>query len=294
VPRIAAREAAALGVPNRCGGAEMGVIPEVRRQLVKGVGRALLRGLDPLLARASAVPDDPVLEIEHFPWAPRLQPRWPALRAELDALLARVDALPAFREISPDQARIAPDGRWRTFAFYIFGERCELNCRRCPETAALLEEVPGLQNAFFSILAPGTRVPVHRGVTKALLRGHLALRVPEPRERCVLEVAGRRCTWREGDWLFFDDTCPHGVTHDGDGARAVLFLDFERPMAAAGRRLGRILLAGLRRTRYHRDALANQRAWERASLAFWPEGWTAQASPGNGASPASRRRISRM
>lgn len=261
---------------------------------MKGSGRALLRGLDVLLARASSVPNDPVLGIEHFPWASRLQPRWPALRAELDALLLQADALPAFREISPDQARIAPDARWRTFVFRIFGERSELNARRCPQTAALLDEVPGLQNAFFSILAPGTRVPVHRGVTKGLLRGHLALRVPEPRERCALRVGGRRCTWREGEWLFFDDTYPHSVTHEGDGARAVLFLDFERPMGAAGRRLGRTLLAGVRRSAYHRDALANQRAWEQASLRVWPEGWTAQASPGNGASPASLRRISRM
>jgi beta-hydroxylase len=59
------------------------------------------------------------------------------------------------------------------------GEKAEVNCGRCPVTMEVLERIPGMTTAFFSILAPGQRIPAHRGVFKGFVRCHLALRFPK-------------------------------------------------------------------------------------------------------------------
>ena len=76
---------------------------------------------------------------------------------------------------------------------------------------------------------------------------------------------------KEGEVLFFDDTYPHEVTNDTDEERAVLLFDFERPMTRRGQWLSRLLMRGLRRTAYFKDALENQKAWEERSRETIPE-----------------------
>lgn len=167
---------------------------------------------------------------EQFPWAERLEENWQVIRKELDQVMEYADALPNFQDISPRQHRIANDDRWKTFFFWAFGFRSEANCQRCPETVKLLETIPGLKVAFFSILAPGKHIPLHRGKHKGLIRYHLALKVPEPREKCRIEIDGQTAYWEEGKSLIFDDTYYHQVWNDTDDYRVVLFLDIARPL----------------------------------------------------------------
>lgn len=242
-----------------------------RRKAVQRFGKKLFRGtLMDFLSAQSRVPDQPVLDNDLFPWAEQVRQQWPAMRAELDMLLERRKALPRFQDISPDQARISQDDRWKTFMLYAFGTRLDFGCSLCPHTAAALDRIPGLSNAFFSILGPGKHIPRHRGVTKGLVRCHIGLRVPDSSERCLIQIGAVECPWEEGGMFFFDDTYHHEVWNDTDGERAVLLFDIERPMGLPGRVVSRAMIAALRRTAYYRDAIANQRAWEeryRAALA---------------------------
>ncbi len=98
------------------------------------------------------------------------------------------------------------------------------------ELDALLEQVPGMMTAFFSILAPGKYIPDHRGPFNGVLRYHLGLKVPEPAEQCRIRVADEYAHWEEGESLLFDDTYRHEVWNDTDGERAVLFMDVRRPL----------------------------------------------------------------
>lgn len=233
-----------------------------RRAFVKKLGKKLFRGLDAYLGRQSLIPNEPVLPSELFDWADDFRSHWGEMRQELDELLRRRDALPRFQDLSPDQYRISPDDLWRTFVLYGFGHRSDHGCSLCPETARQLEKVPGIESAFFSILAPGKYVPLHKGVTKGMVRCHLGIKIPKRRDDCSMTVGGVRCTWEEGEVLFFDDTYPHEVTNDTDEERAVLLFDFERPMTRRGRWLSYTLLALLRRSAYFKDALENQQAFE--------------------------------
>jgi ornithine lipid ester-linked acyl 2-hydroxylase len=242
------------------------------RKYLKRYGKRLLRNIDRYFERQSLVPNDPVLDTSLFPWVTAFERNWDAVRSELAAVLQNRESLPFFQDISPDQMRISPDDKWRTFFLYGFGHRSERNCGLCPQTAALLEQVPGIETAFFSILAPGKIVPSHRGITKGLIRGHLGIVVPssDPAE-CYMDVGDVRCTWREGKILLFDDSYPHGVGNHTDQERAVLLFDFPRPMTLRGRMVRRAVFAAFRRTAFVKDALRNEARWEQRQPASRPD-----------------------
>lgn len=99
-----------------------------------------------------------------------------------------------------------------------------------------------------------------------MLRLHLALMVPEPRERCRIRIADQIHTWQEGRCLVFDDTYNHQVWNDTDGFRVVLFVDFERPLRWPLRALNHWLLNLAALAPFLREANARQEAAERS---FW-------------------------
>lgn len=225
------------------------------------VGRRLQPLVNRIVADASQVGDRPVHDTRDFPWVAALEENWQAIRAEADAALYDLNAVPPLAEISPDHRDIAPAGKWRSFFLYGYGYREDANCRRCPQTHALLARVPGLNSAFFSVLAPGTHIPAHVGVTKAIMTCHLGLRVPAAAERCSMRVADRILHWQPGRALVFDDTYEHEVTNDTDEMRVVLLIQFRRPVRRSGRMIGGLFLWAVRRSRFVQDARRSVRAW---------------------------------
>src|SRR5205823_8945965 len=117
------------------------------------LGARLLQLLERVIVRSSLVPTTPFLPVDRFPWAAELEASWKTIRTELEDVMTYRDDLPNFQDISTDQATITDDDRWKTFFFYGFGFRSDANCERCPETTRLIERVPGMTTAFFSILA---------------------------------------------------------------------------------------------------------------------------------------------
>ena len=102
----------------------------------------------------------------------------------------------------------------------------------------------------------------HKGVTKGLVRCHLALKVPKDSEKCHMTVGDQTFTWSEGETVFFDDTFPHEVTNETDEERSVLMIDVIRPITLRGRFVAWLMLKLLRRTGFFLDAQRNQQAWE--------------------------------
>ncbi len=186
--------------------------------------------LEGLVPKYSKVGDAVFFRNDQFPWSYDLEANWQVIRKELDQVLPYADSLPNFQDISPRQGNIADDDRWKTFFFCAFGYQSQKNCDRCPETTKLLKKIPGLKVAFFSILAPGKHIPRHSGKHKGIIRYHLALKVPEPRENCRIQVADQIAYWEEGKSLIFDDTFPHEVWNETNDYRVVLFLDIARPL----------------------------------------------------------------
>ena len=242
-------------------GAELAA--ERNRPLVIRWGKHLRGFFDRLIASSSLVSNDPVLDVRDFAWTATLRENWQAIRDEAVAVALRQGAAPSLAAISPDHRAIAAIDMWRSFFLWGYGYRVEENIARCPATARLVEQVPGLNSAFFSILAPGTHIPDHRGVTKALITCHLGLIVPKDGD-VRMRVDDRIVRWAEGQTLVFDDTYNHEVWNDTDGTRVVLLIQFERPLRQPGKWIADTFMRLVRRYAFVQEARDNVRRWNTA------------------------------
>jgi aspartyl/asparaginyl beta-hydroxylase (cupin superfamily) len=227
-------------------------------------GKKMRHRIGAIIARSSRVGDAPVYDSKLFPWIADLQLRWPEIRSEVEALLTHEEGIPSLADISPDHRRIAPPGQWRSFFLWGYGYRNDENCGRCPRTASAVAAIPGLNSAFFSILAPGAHIPRHRGVTKAILTAHLGLIVPRQSEACRMQVDQQMLHWKEGKSFVFDDCFHHEVWNDTNEQRVILLIQFRRPAGLIGRVVGGLFLAAVRRSRFVQDARSSLGDWEKA------------------------------
>jgi ornithine lipid ester-linked acyl 2-hydroxylase len=159
-------------------------------------------------------------ESSDFEFAGALEANWLIIRQELEQLQPK-------KFIDWPEKNIYNQG-WEVFGLYTFGKRIEDNCRLCPETTNLVEAIPGMMTAGFSSLAPGTYIGPHFGATKALLRCHLGVIVPD---ECAIRVDKETRSWQEGKCLIFDDTFEHEAWNKSNQTRIVLLIDFNRPGA---------------------------------------------------------------
>jgi ornithine lipid ester-linked acyl 2-hydroxylase len=196
-------------------------------------------------------------DVERFPWIRALESNWETIRAELDDLLGRSEAVPHFSDLSPPQQGLVQGRAWRSYFLHLTGERQEMNAAQCPRTTALLETIPGLESAFFSMLEPGTRLAPHRGPFGGVLRYHLALKIPRPREACGIRVGTDVAHWEEGKSLVFDDSHDHEAWNLSAENRVVLFVDFERPLAQPLRLLNRAILRLVARAAFIQELREN-------------------------------------
>jgi len=205
----------------------------------------------------------PIYDRKLFPWAVEIEKDWKLIRAELDEVLKDRESLPSFHEITKEVETITTDNNWKTFFLAGYGIECEENRRRCPNTVKALEKIPGMKTAMFSILSPQKHIPAHRGPYNGVLRYHLGLMVPEPRENCKIRVHDEFYCWAEGEGVIFDDCFDHEVWNDTDGVRVVLFVDVQRPMTGFGNWLNNTVINLAKHTPYLKEANDNQKKWEK-------------------------------
>lgn len=191
--------------------------------------------------RAGAVHGNPpVYDSRLFPWAAELESNWTTVRGELAQLMMRRDALIGRTDRS--SPTVGEDRTWTTFVLASYFRRHERHIAQCPATWRLMQRVPGLVSVMFSVLEPGQRLPAHVGPYNGLLRLHLGLIIPEPREAVAIRIDGKVHHWEEGRTLIFDDTYQHEARNESGHTRVVLFVDFERPLSFPARFINRRVL----------------------------------------------------
>lgn len=206
----------------------------------------------------------PVYDNATFPWAAEIEAAAPAIRAELDRVMDRKDELPDFQDISADVRTISKDTAWKTFFLAGFGIHARQNIALCPETWRAVSRIPGLKTAMFSIFDPGKHLPAHRGPYNGVLRLHLGLIVPEPREKAAIRVDHQTCHWEEGKVLIFDDAYEHEAWNHTDRVRVVLFVDFVKPLRFPARLVNWLILNLAVFTPFIREGKDAHAAWERS------------------------------
>lgn len=181
---------------------------------------------------------------------------YPAIRAECDRLLDQRVPLPEYHELDagerPISAVVDADKKWTVFMLYILGYKPRQNRALCPDTCQLLDRVPDLVQAFFSILEPGKSVPRHQGPYLGYLRYHLGLRVPRENPPKLI-VSSHEYVWKEGEAVMFDDSWEHEVINQSKAMRAVLIVDVLRPMPMLPSLVNRFVTRRIMRPTYGRS-----------------------------------------
>ena len=188
----------------------------------------------------------------HYPGLPEMEfhdrelfPELGALEAATDVIRGEFEALIAAEaaEMVPyiQYPQHVPLAQWRELnknrdwtAIHLLQNGCAVpaNAAHCPATIAALAKLPQPQirgaspNAMFSLLAPGTHIPPHTGVSNSRLVCHLPLIVPP---HCRFRVGATTREWRAGEAFVFDDTIEHEAWNDSDQLRVVLILDLWPP-----------------------------------------------------------------
>lgn len=162
-----------------------------------------------------------------------LQRNWRAIRAEAEQLLepGDADAPNGGVRFVAEAENLRDSGNWQQFELFARGRRVARNCARTPLTCSIVDGFAAARTCSrgqvkFSWMEPGTHVWPHCGPTNCRLRAHLGLSVPK---RTFLRVANKWRTWREGEWLIFDDSFEHEVWHNGTEPRLVLIVDIWHP-----------------------------------------------------------------
>ena len=240
-----------------------GIKPLNRPGLVTRAFMAVVAFVERLNLKYSKVGNPPIYDNAVFPWTQTIERDWRAIRAELDRVLTRKDDLPGFHELSTDVSVISQDRGWKTFFLCGYGFRSANNIELCPETWRICQNIPGLITVMFSILEPGKHLPPHRGPYNGVLRLHLGLIVPEPREQLGIRVENDVYRWQEGEAVIFDDAYEHEAWNRTPHTRVVLFVDFRKPLRFPANFFNWLLLNLAMFTPFIREGMDNQKAWEK-------------------------------
>jgi beta-hydroxylase len=240
-----------------------GIKPMQRASLLTRVFMRVVAGVERLNLTCTKVGNPPIYDSRVFPWVAAIEREWPAIRAELDQVLTRKDDLPGFHEISSDVVTISQDRDWKTFMLAGYGLRSAANIASCPQTWRICQKIPGLLTVMFSILEPGKHLPPHRGPYNGVLRLHLGLIVPEPRDRLGIRVENELYRWTEGEAVVFDDAYEHEAWNKTAHTRVVLFVDFVKPLRFPANFFNWLLLHLAVFTPFIREGMDNQKAWEK-------------------------------
>jgi aspartyl/asparaginyl beta-hydroxylase (cupin superfamily) len=240
-----------------------GIKPMDRPSLVTRFFMSIVAWAEQLNLALSKVGNPSIYDNKIFPWTRSIENEWRTIRAELDHVLTRKDELPAFHELASDVETISRDRGWKSFLLAGYGFRSANNIKLCPETWRICQNIPGLITVMYSILEPGKHLPPHRGPYNGVLRLHLGLIVPEPREQLGIRVEHDVYRWREGEAVIFDDAYEHEAWNYTPHTRVVLFVDFRKPLRFPANVINWVLLHLAMFTPFIREGMDNQKAWEK-------------------------------
>jgi aspartyl/asparaginyl beta-hydroxylase (cupin superfamily) len=200
---------------------------------------------EPALLLFPRLPPLPFYDAALFPWMPALEAKTDVIRAEAERVM-REDwgAFHPYIQKTPGSPvnqwqELNHNPAWSSLHLWRDGAKIDANCVRCPETTAILENLPMADQpgyaptAMFSVLAPHTHIPPHTGSANTRIIVHLPLILPD---KCRYRVGNEHRQWRMGKAWAFDDTIEHEAWNDSDEVRVLLIFDIWNPFLTEAER----------------------------------------------------------
>lgn len=183
-------------------------------------------------------PGTPLLDAGCLDGMSVIRERWAHIRDEAIALrlAGGFDAATKRRSVGHYDAafRTFAPADWTNFRLKWHGAPYRSARRLCPETVRILERVPGVRAAMFSILPAGAEQRLPADPVACSWRYHLGLETPGS-DRCFIRVAGTRRSWRNGEDFVVDGAYPQYLRNATGQTRLVLLCEVDRPMNPLGR-----------------------------------------------------------
>ena len=181
-----------------------------------------------LMYAGSAVPNEPVVQVDQFPELRKLTENWQTIRDEAVNLFDEGFIRAAAKNNDWGFYSFFKSG-WKRFYLKWYDDFLPSARSLCPKTVELLNSIPSVHGAMFALLPPGGKLGAHRDPFAGSLRYHLGLVTPNS-DKCRILVDGVECVWRDGQAFMFDETFIHSAENATDVTRIILFCDVERPM----------------------------------------------------------------
>jgi beta-hydroxylase len=168
-----------------------------------------------------------VFETKSVPGLDKVKENYPVIRAEAKVLLDTgvFQRPPAIDE--PGYNSFEKVG-WRMYPIKWYTKECRgAAVKMCPRTCAILNSIPTVRSAMFTVLPPGGKLTRHHDPIASSLRYHLGLLTPNS-EKCALTLDGVEYPWLDGEELLFDQTYLHSAANRTETIRVILFCDVEK------------------------------------------------------------------
>lgn len=178
-----------------------------------------------------------ILDLKKFPELDVIRENWKTISAEAQNLYEQK----YFDKTSQPDSGAYYDIGFRTFykygwsKFYLtwYGSTLKSAKSLCPQTVEILNSVPSVKGAMFSLLPVGSKLTRHLDPVAASLRYHLGLVTPDVKE-CYINVDGTSYSWKDGEAFMFDETHLHYAHNDSQKYRLILMCDVNRPTFLLG------------------------------------------------------------
>lgn len=168
------------------------------------------------------------IDVNQFPELKIFQDNWEMIRDEA-INLDNASQIKASKDLDDLGFNSFFRTGWKRFYLKWYGANLKSAEQLCPKTLALINQVPNVKGAMFTMLPPGARLTKHRDPYAGSLRYHLGLITPNS-DDCYISVDGQKYSWRDGEAVMFDETFIHYAENKTDQNRIIFFLDIKRPV----------------------------------------------------------------
>ncbi len=189
---------------------------------------SLLAPVNGLMYLFSAVPRTPYLDLNYFPELKTLRDNWTIIRDEA-ANLYKEGYIAASEKHDDIGFNSFFRRGWKRFYLKWYQDPLPSARAFCPKTLALIESIPSINAAMFTLLPKNSFLFKHRDPYAGSLRYHLGLITPNS-EDCIIYVDGEPYFWQDGKDVLFDETYVHYAENNTEFDRIILFCDIRRPL----------------------------------------------------------------
>lgn len=189
---------------------------------------SLMAPVNAIMYLFSAVPKTPYLDVADFPELKILRDNWETIREEAEFLYQEgyISASDKYDDIGFNS--FFRRG-WKRFYLKWYQDPMNSAQTLCPKTLALIQQIPNINAAMFTLLPKDSFLFKHRDPYAGSLRYHLGLITPNSKDCCIY-VDGDPYFWQDGQDVMFDETFIHHAENKTSQDRIILFCDVQRPL----------------------------------------------------------------